>query len=94
MIYTSAQCAHTVTCSATTKVMTLANLVADGKDKLHLDFADAGHSRLAEYLLLTRDAIVKGMDERGSSDPLAPAEEVCLIRCVIVVPYAHQTDHR
>lgn len=61
--------------SATAKVMALANLVADGKDKLHLDFAYGGQSRLSEYLLLVREAIVKGMEERGS-DPLASAEDV------------------
>jgi hypothetical protein len=73
------QDAYVPTFSATAKVITLANLVADGKDKLHLDFVSAGHNRLSEYLMLVRDAILKGMEERGSSDPLAPAEEVRLI---------------
>ncbi len=64
--------------------MTLATLVADGKDKLHLDFVYGGRNRLSEYLMLVREAILKGMEarshkgEENSSDPLVPAE-VCLI---------------
>lgn len=66
--------------SATTKAMALANLMADGKDKLHLDFVYGGQSRLPEYLMLVRDAVLKGMEDRShkgeehSSDPLVPAE--------------------
>jgi hypothetical protein len=75
----SAHDAYAPTFSATAKAITLANLIADGKDKLHLDFVNAGHNRLSEYLMLVREAILKGMEESGSSDPLAPAEEVRLI---------------
>lgn len=56
--------------------MTLANLMADGRNKLHLDFVHAGHSRLSEYLMLVREAVLRGMEDRGS-DPLLPAAEVC-----------------
>ncbi|CAG7850613.1 SubName: Full=Related to nucleoporin {ECO:0000313/EMBL:CCA72167.1} [Serendipita indica DSM 11827] len=38
--------------NAITMVTQLANLVADGKDKLHLDFVYGGNNRIAEYLLL------------------------------------------
>lgn len=58
--------------NAITMVTQLANLVADGKDKLHLDFVYGGNNRIAEYLLLVREAILVGM-ENGSSDPLLPA---------------------
>lgn len=60
--------------------MALANLVADGKDKLHLDFVHGGQSRLSEYLKLVREAILKGMETRShngeehGSDPFVPAE--------------------
>ncbi|KAG8811348.1 Nucleoporin nup84, partial [Serendipita sp. 399] len=53
-------------------VMELVNLVADGKDKLHLDFIYQGRNRLPEYLLLVKEALVSGM-EAGGSDPLAVA---------------------
>jgi nuclear pore complex protein Nup107 len=51
--------------------MELANLVADGKDKLHLDFVYQGQNRLAEYLMIVREAILEGMED-GGSDPLVP----------------------
>lgn len=52
--------------------MQLVNLVADGKDRLHLDFVYKGHNRLGKYLKLVREAILDGMEESGS-DPLVPA---------------------
>ncbi|PVG02472.1 hypothetical protein CPB86DRAFT_697475 [Serendipita vermifera] len=57
--------------SSISRAMELANLVADGKDKLHLDFVYQGQSRLAEYLMIVREAILEGMED-GGSDPLVP----------------------
>ncbi|KAG8826499.1 Nucleoporin nup84 [Serendipita sp. 401] len=58
--------------SAVKLVMELVNLVADGKDKLHLDFVYRGRNRLPEYLLLVKEALITGMGA-GGSDPLALA---------------------
>jgi hypothetical protein len=52
--------------------MQLVNLVADGKDKLHLDFVYKGHNRLSKYLTLIQSALIDGMED-GGSDPLVPA---------------------
>jgi nuclear pore complex protein Nup107 len=52
--------------------MQLVNLIADGKDKLHLDFVYKGHNRLGKYLTLIRSAVLDGMEDSGS-DPLVAA---------------------
>lgn len=64
-------CSYYLSISTTRLVTKLANLVADGKDKLHLDFVDAGPSRLAEYLQAVKEAILDGME--GVSDPFLAA---------------------